>query len=176
MARSESGHEHFKPKINTIEPNNMRLTFLILTFLFITSVVESRPPFFFQSSKKNSSFINTSIFKEAESRVGKYFRPGNYSMCAAFVADVVKKSGGDVPLNPNLARNWLGWGKSVSLSTIKKGDVIVCWRGSRSGTKGHLLIYIGDGVCVHRSSKSSPVKKTQLDYYRNNILGVRRYN
>jgi hypothetical protein len=176
MARSESGHEHFKSKINTIGPNNMRLTFLILTFLFITSVGESRPPFFFQGLNKNSSFINTSISKEAESRVGRFFRPGSYSMCAAFVTDVVKQVGADVPANPNLARNWLKWGKPVTLSTIKKGDVVVCWRGSRSGSRGHLLIYIGDGVCVHRSSKSSPVKKTQLNYYRNKILGVRRSN
>jgi cell wall-associated NlpC family hydrolase len=176
MARSESGHEHFKPKINTIEPNNMRLTFLILTFLFITSIGESRSSFFFQSPKKNSSFVNTSISKEAESRVGMSFRSGSYAMCAAFVADVVKESGGTVPSNPNLARNWLKWGKPVSLSTIKKGDIIVCWRGSRYGSKGHILIYVGDGMCVHRSTRSSPIKKIQLSYYRNKILGVRRYN
>jgi cell wall-associated NlpC family hydrolase len=154
----------------------MRLTFLILTFLFITSVGESRPPFFFQGLNKNSSFINTSISKEAESRVGKFFRPGSYSMCAAFVADVVKESGGTIPSNPNLARNWLKWGKPVTLSTIKKGDVVVCWRGSRSGKKGHILIYVGDGMCVHRSTKSSSIKKIKLSYYSNKILGVRRSN
>lgn len=120
------------------------------------------------------SFLNAGIAKEAESRVGKSFRPGTSAMCAAFVADVVKKAGGKVPSSPNMARSWLRWGKPVSVAMIRKGDIVVCWRGSRSGTKGHILIYSGSGVCIHRSTKSAPVKKTPLSSYKGKILGVRR--
>jgi len=121
-----------------------------------------------------SSVLNAGIAKEAETRVGDSFRPGASAMCAAFVADVVKEVGGTVPANPNMARSWLKWGKPVSVSLIRKGDIVVCWRGSRSGSKGHILIYVGNGICVHRSTKSSPVKKTPLSAYEGKILGVRR--
>jgi len=173
MARLESGPALFKPKINRLGPNNMRLI-LILLFLFINPLHAA--PFFSSFLKKDGSFLNTSISKEAESRIGGSFRRGSSSMCAAFVADVVEEAGGNTPSNPNLARNWLDWGKPVSLSAIKKGDVIVCWRGSRSGNSGHILIYVGDGMCVHRSTRSSPIKKIELDYYKGKILGVRRSN
>lgn len=153
----------------------MRLI-LILSFIFLTSIGECKPLFFSKSFNNNIS-SNAKIAKEAESRVGSYFRRGSYAMCAAFVADVVKKSGAKTPPNnPNIARNWLKWGKPVSLSTIKKGDIVVCWRGSRSGNSGHTLIYVGEGMCVHRSTKSSPIKKIQLDYYKSRILGIRRSN
>lgn len=173
MALLESGPALFKPKINRLSPNNMRLILIIL-FLFTNPLQASS--FFSRLLKENDSFLNTSISKEAESRVGGSFRRGSSSMCAAFVADVVEDAGGDTPSNPNLARNWLDWGKPVSLSSIKKGDVIVCWRGSRSGNSGHTLIYVGDGMCVHRSSRNSPIKKIQLKYYEGKILGVRRSN
>jgi len=120
------------------------------------------------------SLLNSGIAKEAESRVGTSFRPGSSAMCAAFVADVVKESGKKPPSSPNLARNWLGWGKAVPLNAIQRGDIVVCWRGSRSGSKGHILIYIGGGLCVHRSTKSSPIKKISLSIYKDKVLGVRR--
>lgn len=173
MALLESGLALFKPKINRLTPNNMRLILIIL-FLFTNPIQASS--FFSGLLKKNGSFLSASISKEAESRVGKPFRLGSYSMCAAFVTDVVKEAGGKAPSNSNLARSWLSWGKPVSLSAIKKGDVVICWRGSKSGTKGHALIYIGEGVCVHRPSSRSPIKKIQLSYYNGKILGVRRSN
>lgn len=173
MALLESGPALFKPKINRLNPNNMRLILIIL-FLFTNPIQASS--FFSGLLKKNGSFLSASISKEAESRVGGSFRRGSSLMCAAFVADVVEDAGGDTPSNPNLARNWLDWGKPVSLSAIKKGDVVICWRGSKSGTKGHILIYVGEGMCVHRPTKSSPIKKIQLKYYEGKILGVRRSN
>lgn len=121
-----------------------------------------------------SSLFNTGIASEAESRVGTSFRPGVSAMCAAFVADVVKESGKKPPSNPNLARNWLRWGKAVSLNNIQRGDIVVCWRGSRHGSKGHILIYVGSGICVHRSTRNQPVKKTPLSSYKSKILSIRR--
>jgi len=121
-----------------------------------------------------SSFLNAGIAKEAESRVGKSFRPGTPAMCAAFVTDVVRKAGGDAPSGHDMARSWLRWGKPVNITLIRKGDIVVCWRGSRSGSKGHVLIYAGKGICIHRSTKSAPIKKTPLSAYKGRILGVRR--
>ncbi len=122
-----------------------------------------------------SSCLNTGIAREAESRVGSNFRKGTSSMCAAFVADVVRKAGGNsAPVNPNMARNWLKWGIPVRSENIRKGDIVVCWRGSRRGSAGHILIYVGGGFCVHRSTKSAPIKKVALKDYSGKILGIRR--
>lgn len=120
------------------------------------------------------SLINGSIAKEAESRVGSNFRPGSSAMCAAFVADVVKDAGKKPPSNPNLARNWLRWGKTVSINNIQRGDIVVCWRGSKYSSKGHILIYVGNGTCVHRSTRSKPINKTPLSLYKSKILSIRR--
>ena len=112
---------------------------------------------------------------KAKAYEGRSFHAGQSAQCAAFVADVVRAAGATPPpAGAALARSWLAWGRPVPLAAIRPGDVVVCWRGSRSGSSGHILIYVGDGQCIHRSTQSKPVGRIALAYYRNKILGVRR--
>ncbi len=73
-----------------------------------------------------------------------------------------------------MARSWLDWGRPIHISSLRPGDVIITWRGSRNGTSGHILIYLGGGQCIHRPTYSKPVQKIPLSYYEGRILGVRR--
>ncbi len=121
-----------------------------------------------------SGVLPSRIVKTAKLWNGKYFKKGQSCQCANWVSEVVKSSGGGRPLYSSMARNWLKWGKGVSKSAMKPGDVIVTWRGSKSGKSGHVLIYLGNGKCIHRPTRSKPVQITEFSFYKSNILGVRR--
>ncbi len=115
------------------------------------------------------------VAQKAKAYEGRSYHAGQTAQCAAFVAEVVRKAGATPPpAGAALARSWLAWGRPVPLATIRPGDVVVCWRGSRSGSSGHILIYVGDGQCIHRSTQSKPVGRVPLAYYKSKILGVRR--
>lgn len=121
-----------------------------------------------------SGVLPSQIVKTAKLWEGKHFRKGQSCQCANWVSEVVFSAGGGRPLYSSMARNWLKWGKPVSSSTMKPGDVIVTWRGSKSGKSGHVLIYLGNGQCIHRPTRSKPVQLTHLSFYKSKILGVRR--
>lgn len=121
-----------------------------------------------------SGVLPSRIVKTAKLWNGKYFRKGQSCQCANWVSQVVFSAGGGRPLYSSMARNWLKWGKGVSQSAMKPGDVIVTWRGSKGGKNGHVLIYLGNGKCIHRPTKSKPVQLTELSFYKSKILGVRR--
>src|SRR5690606_37097907 len=48
-----------------------------------------------------------------------------------------------VPANPYLARNWMGFGRPTEPTV---GAVAVFWRGSRSGTSGHVGFFAGQSA------------------------------
>lgn len=66
--------------------------------------------------------------------------PREIPWCGAFVATCLQRTvGGQVwPDNPLGARQWQGWGREVTPSL---GALLVFWRGSRSGWKGHVGFY-----------------------------------
>lgn len=105
--------------------------------------------------------------------VGTYYRKGVSLQCANYVSHVVERAGGTPPAGKASARSWLKWGKKVSFSSMKPGDIIVTTRGSSSRT-GHILIYKGDGKAIHRSTRYKPVGEISIDYYRSRIIGIRR--
>lgn len=121
-----------------------------------------------------SGVLPSRIVKTAKLWNGKYYRKGQSCQCANWVSQVVFSAGGGRPLYASMARNWLKWGKPVSKSAMKPGDVIVTWRGSKAGKSGHVLIYLGNGKCIHRPTRSKPVQLTDLSFYKSKILGVRR--
>ena len=55
--------------------------------------------------------------------------------CSAFVNWCVEQSGED-GTNSAAARQWMHWGRKLKSPT--KGCVVVLWRGSKSGTQGHV--------------------------------------
>ena len=117
---------------------------------------------------------HASLISKAKAWEGKYYRRGVSYQCANWVGEVASSSGFSLPSGHSMARSWLEWGKPVSLSSIRPGDVVVTWRGSRGGSSGHILIYLGGDQCIHRPTHSSPVRRISLDSYRSRILGVRR--
>lgn len=151
------------------------MKYFLIAFLFI-----SLPP-----SKSNGQgklkFKNftppSSITAEAKKWEGRHFRYGQSRQCANWVGEVIRVSGYTTPSNPALARNWLSWGRPISsLSSIRPGDLVITWRGSKHGSSGHILIYLGDGMCIHRPTQSKAVCKTELSHYKSRLLGVRRKN
>jgi len=121
-----------------------------------------------------SGVLPARIVKTAKLWQGKHFRKGQSCQCANWISEVVHSAGGGRPLYFSMARNWLKWGRPVSKNSMKPGDVIVTWRGSKSGKSGHVLIYLGDGKCIHRPTRSKTVQITELSFYKSKILGVRR--
>lgn len=149
---------------------------------FITSVViiTTLAAITCSSQTANSKLLtflkqsNSSIVTEAKSWNGKHYRKGQSLQCANWVGQVVKDAGKTPPPQHSMARSWLKWGKPVSKAAIRPGDIVVTWRGSRSGKSGHILIYIGSGQCIHRPTYSQAVCKTSLSNYNAKILGIRR--
>lgn len=116
----------------------------------------------------------SSILVKAQAWEGKHYRRGQSYQCANWVGSVVAAAGRDLPAGHSWARNWLKWGNSVPRAAMRPGDIIVTWRGSRHGSEGHILIYVGDGQCIHRPTRSKPVQKVPLSVFAPKILGVRR--
>lgn len=117
----------------------------------------------------------SSILTEALKWEGRYYRRGVSCQCANWVGAVVLSAGGSRPHNHSAARSWLQWGKPVlGVSTIRPGDIIITWRGKPSSTMGHILIYAGEGECIHRPTKSKKVQRIPLETYKGKILGIRR--
>jgi len=142
--------------------------------IFAVLVINSCFLLFGQCQGKRPLFGAPTLLATAKSWEGKYFRKGQSLQCANWVGAVATSSGCGLPKNHSLARSWLNWGRPVSLAAIQPGDVVVTWRGSKSGTSGHILIYVGGGQCIHRPTYSKPVQKTPLSSYKSRILGVRR--
>ncbi len=117
---------------------------------------------------------NSAIVSRASTWEGRFYRKGQSLQCANWVGEVVTSAGLGVPQYHSLARNWLKWGKPVGINHMRPGDVIVQWRGSRSGTSGHILIYVGGGECLHRPTYSKAVARVSIDSYKSRILGIRR--
>jgi cell wall-associated NlpC family hydrolase len=118
---------------------------------------------------------HSSLLLKAKAWEGKYYRRGVSCQCANWVGEVATSSGFPLPSGHSMARSWLvGWGKPVNLSSIRPGDVVITWRGSRGGSSGHILIYLGENQCIHRPTRSSPVRRISLDRYKGKILGIRR--
>lgn len=69
--------------------------------------------------------------------------PATLPWCGDFVETCVAVSmpTAILPTNPYLARNWLEFGQTV---TPCFGSVMVFWRGSRSGTSGHVGFYYSE--------------------------------
>ena len=135
------------------------------------------------------------IYDVAESHVGvkefpaakhnptivKYYKDSGHAWvqddetpwCAAFVGAVLAECGlsGTKELN---ARSYLNWGQPVDLEQAKKGDVVVFWRGSKDGWKGHVAFYSDhdeDTIWVLGGNQGDAVNVK--GYPRGRLLGVR---
>lgn len=92
--------------------------------------------------------------------------------CAAFVNWCLKQSGELGTLKAN-ARSFLDWGVKVDKPAL--GDVVVFWRGKKSGWQGHVAFYIeenSDAVKVLGGNQNNKV--CYMWYPKSQVLGYRR--
>lgn len=96
--------------------------------------------------------------------------------CAAFVGSVLAECGikGTGALD---ARSYMKWGEPVDLNAAQKGDVVVFWRGSKSGWQGHVAFFDraeGNEIYVLGGNQGNTV--SVAPYSRDRLLGVRRHH
>lgn len=78
--------------------------------------------------------------------LAKQYHDDATAWCGLFMTYVSLQSGWDdhIPTSPLLARNWQTFGKAVKTPML--GDVLVFWRESINGYKGHVGIYVGENA------------------------------
>lgn len=99
--------------------------------------------------------------------------PTKVPWCGDFVETSIALTLPDEPLpnNPYLARNWLKFGQPCEPIV---GAVLVFWRGSKSGTSGHVGFYVGEDSAAFRvlgGNQSNSVSETRIA--KNRLLGAR---
>lgn len=92
--------------------------------------------------------------------------------CSTFTCAVVQKAGYRCPKGYYAARSFLKWGKKVSLSNIRRGDVVVFSRGRG---KGHNGIFLGWHKGKMKVISGNSRNQVRIGYYSTKrLLGVRR--
>ena len=122
-------------------------------------------------SRTTTSGQNSALVREAKTWEGRHYKKGVNAQCANWVTTVVSKTGKTPPAGSSAARSWMSWGKSVPISQVKAGDVLVLKNTYKPGPS-HVGTYVGDGEFMHRSTHGKPVKLTQVSKYQ--VASVRR--
>ena len=122
-------------------------------------------------SCKTMSLGSASVVHEAKSWNGKHFRHGSTRQCANWVTHVVAEAGKAPPPASSLSRSWMKYGKPVSKSDIRPGDVLVFANTYRNGIS-HVGIALSESEFIHRSTWDSPVKVSPMGRYQ--VASVRR--
>ena len=73
-----------------------------------------------------------------------WYHDDDIAWCGLFVGVVCKRCGYDIPKETLRARAWVTFGTAVERGKEKFGDILVFWRGSRSGSSGHVAFYIAE--------------------------------
>lgn len=103
----------------------------------------------------------------------KIYKDDSTAWCGLWTAYVALQAGWDIPVNPLGARNWLSWG--VPQKSAGLGDILIFWRGKRTGWSGHVGMYVGeDNESYHvlGGNQSDQVNIKRISKSR--ILGIRR--
>ncbi|MDT8323260.1 MAG: TIGR02594 family protein [Bacteroidota bacterium] len=93
--------------------------------------------------------------------------------CGLFVAHCIGSTLPDevLPGNPLGARRWLGFGVETS---PRLGAVMVFWRGSRSGWKGHVGFYAGEDKSAYQILGGNQSNRVSLAWiHKSRLLGAR---
>lgn len=92
--------------------------------------------------------------------------------CAAFANWVLKQSGFK-GTGSGLARSFLNYGTVVD--SPEYGDLVIFWRESKDGTKGHVGFYVSDGIFTVQVLGGNQQNQVNLSNYPvSQILGYRR--
>ncbi len=139
---------------------------------------------FFKASQPNIRFSNFNsktrkIATLAKKKLGKRYVWGatgqrNTFDCSGFTNYVYKKNGINIP---RTSINQSKFGKFVSRSNLKKGDLVFFDTSKRrKGYVNHVGIYLGNGKFIHASSAKKKVVITSLSkkFYSQRYKGARR--
>lgn len=105
----------------------------------------------------------------------KVYRDDAVAWCGLAMAYVAGQAGWDNAPRGNalLARNWQHWGNPAEVPML--GDVLVFWRGSRTGIKGHVGVYVGeDDAAFHLIGGNQADKVSIKRLSRSRLLQARR--
>ena len=113
----------------------------------------------------SSSNTGSEIADYAKKFVGNPYVYGGSSLtngtdCSGFTMSIYAQFGYSIP---RTSRAQSTYGKAVSLSALKPGDLVFYKSGS---TVGHVALYIGGGKVVHASNPSDGIKISNVNYRR----------
>lgn len=106
--------------------------------------------------------------------LGTVYTHDSIAWCGLTVAVWSKRAGYEPPVNPLWARNWLKWGRAVSMPML--GDILVFERG----TGGHVAMYVGEDdthwhiLGGNQSDQVNIVRRAKEAPKGSRLLGVRR--
>ena len=123
------------------------------------------------AGKRSNSVIMSWAQKLGDS-MRRIYTNDDIPWCGLFIAHVMN----DNNINPGLAnplgaRNWLNFGESCD---PQYGAVMVFWRGSKSGWKGHVGLYVSEDDKYYHilgGNQSNSVNVTRIA--KNRFLGAR---
>lgn len=124
-----------------------------------------------QGSGNNPKVVEYHRYASKNNRVEQ---PDDVPWCSSFVCYLAEKSGMQ-STNSMMARSWLKWGTSVKEEPAP-GDIVVYWRGNKSGWKGHVGIFLGTNrngsIITLGGNQSDEVNITA--YSPDKLLDIRR--
>lgn len=122
----------------------------------------------------SSDRIRNDIVNYALGFVGNPYVYGGTSLtngidCSSFTQQIYSKFGFKIERvsRSQFANN----GKKISLSDIKKGDLIFY---GYDGYIDHVALYIGDGKIIHASCPKTGIETNSIYYGRKPIIGIKR--
>lgn len=92
--------------------------------------------------------------------------PASIAWCGDYVETCIGLTlpGEALPANPYGARNWVKFGRKLTVPTY--GAILVFWRGSKAGWEGHVGFYLGENggdLYVLGGNQSNAITKAWLD-------------
>ncbi len=94
--------------------------------------------------------------------------------CSAFMNWCAKQAGLERTYKLN-ARSWLNVGTPIDEDDLQMGDVVVLWRGSRNGWRGHCGLFMREDEDFYWLLGGNQSNSVNISKYRKNrLLGVRR--
>jgi len=98
-----------------------------------------------QGSGDSARVVKYHAYAREDNDISKA-QPDSTPWCASFICYCLEMVGMG-STNSMAARSYLKWGKSVKKDPLP-GDIVVYWRGKKSGWAGHVGVYLGqvDGL------------------------------